>query len=235
MDKVEFRRREHPARRASAGVGHARCEMPAIEQSMDHLLDLMNWKLPFDKGTGRIRRGRGIAIGFKGITAPTTSVAIVNLYGDGSCALYIGTVDMGQGSDTVMAQIAAEVLNIDGRRHQGNSSRHRRDRLTTWGPSARARRSTWERPCGSPPRTQRRKSPGSRPNSGCRDGANVPLAELLRRKYGHAGRQYHRHGAASSPITRSRITKPGRRRKARRSGVSASRARRSRSTPRPVT
>src|SRR5690606_38140092 len=68
---------------------------------------------PLERTKGSIRRGRGVAVGFKGITSPTTSVAIVNLYGDGSCGIYIGTVDMGQGSDTVMAQIAAEVLNLD--------------------------------------------------------------------------------------------------------------------------
>ena len=57
----------------------------------------------------RARPGRGV----QGVSiAPTTSVAIVNLYADGSCGLYCSTVDMGQGSDTIMAQIAAEVLNI---------------------------------------------------------------------------------------------------------------------------
>lgn len=72
----------------------------------------MDWRGPFDRGQGTIRRGRGIAIGFKASIAPTTSVAIVNVYGDGSSSLYISTVDMGQGSDTAMAQIVAETLNI---------------------------------------------------------------------------------------------------------------------------
>jgi CO/xanthine dehydrogenase Mo-binding subunit len=72
----------------------------------------MNWDAPFDRGSGPIRRGRAIAIGFKASIVPTTSVAIVNVYGDGSCSLYISTVDMGQGSDTAMAQIVGEVLNI---------------------------------------------------------------------------------------------------------------------------
>ena len=40
--------------------------------------------------------------------SPTTSVAIVNVFADGSCTLYCGTVDMGQGSDTAMAQLVAE-------------------------------------------------------------------------------------------------------------------------------
>ena len=34
------------------------------------------------------------------------------MYGDGSCSVACGTVDMGQGSDTAMAQIAAETLGL---------------------------------------------------------------------------------------------------------------------------
>jgi len=59
-----------------------------------------------------VRRGRGLALGFKAVISPTTSVAIVNIGGDGSCTLYCGTIDMGQGSDTAMAQMVGEVLNI---------------------------------------------------------------------------------------------------------------------------
>src|SRR5579885_1226918 len=70
----------------------------ALGQMLDQLEQRMGWRQPFDRGSGRLRRGRGIAIGFKGITAPTNSVAIVNIYGDGSCGVYCGTVDMGQGS-----------------------------------------------------------------------------------------------------------------------------------------
>src|SRR5205085_2943955 len=40
------------------------------------------------------------------------SVAMVNIYGDGSCGICCSTVDMGQGSDTAMAQIAAEILGL---------------------------------------------------------------------------------------------------------------------------
>lgn len=42
-------------------------------------------------------------------------MAIVNLYGEGSCAVYSSTVGMGQGSDTVLAQLAAEVLGLEAR------------------------------------------------------------------------------------------------------------------------
>ena len=82
----------------------------AIGKVLDRLAERMDWERPFDRGSGTVRRGRGIAIGFKACVAPTTSVAIVTLNADGSCIVYCSTVDMGQGSDTAMAQIAAEVL-----------------------------------------------------------------------------------------------------------------------------
>jgi CO/xanthine dehydrogenase Mo-binding subunit len=59
-----------------------------------------------------VRRGRGFAIAIKTVTTPTTSVAIVNISADGSVTLYCSTIDMGQGSNTVMAQIVGEVLDI---------------------------------------------------------------------------------------------------------------------------
>jgi len=84
----------------------------ATDAVLERLAERMNWKAPFDRGNGTIRRGRGIAIGFKASISNTTSVAIVNVYGDGSCSVCCNTVDMGQGSDTAMAQIAGETLNM---------------------------------------------------------------------------------------------------------------------------
>ena len=88
-----------------------------IEPVLERLAERMNWERKFDrevadKGRGTIRRGRGIAIGFKASISPTTSMAIVNISADGSCIVYCSTVDMGQGSDTAMAQFAAEALGI---------------------------------------------------------------------------------------------------------------------------
>src|SRR5262249_56591374 len=65
-----------------------------------------------DRGNGTLRRGRGVAIAFKAVISPTTSMAIVNVSADGSATVYVGTVDMGQGSDTAMAQMVGEVLNL---------------------------------------------------------------------------------------------------------------------------
>ncbi len=84
----------------------------ALELVLERLATRMQWDKGFDKGTGTVKRGRGIAIGFKASISPTTSMAIVNISADGSCALYSSTVDMGQGSDTAMAQMVAEVTGI---------------------------------------------------------------------------------------------------------------------------
>jgi CO/xanthine dehydrogenase Mo-binding subunit len=109
IDPIEFRHknliREGRPQATGTPVRHT-----ALLGVLDTLAERMEWSKPFDRGTGTLRCGRGIAIGFKASIAPTTSVAIVNVYGDGSSSLYISTVDMGQGSDTAMAQIVAETL-----------------------------------------------------------------------------------------------------------------------------
>ncbi len=84
----------------------------ALDQVLERLAVRMQWDKPFDRGTETLHRGRGIAIGFKASISPTTSMAIVNLNADGSCNLYSSTVDMGQGSDTALAQMVAEVLGL---------------------------------------------------------------------------------------------------------------------------
>src|SRR5262249_34404018 len=84
----------------------------AIEAVLDRIAARMNWNAPFYRGNAPVRRGRGGAIAFKASISPTTSLAIVNLYSYGSCGFYWSAVDMGQGSDTAMAQIVGEVLNV---------------------------------------------------------------------------------------------------------------------------
>src|SRR4029077_15256375 len=83
-----------------------------LEEVLDRLCERLNWNAPFDRGTGSARGGRGLAIALKAAISPTTSVAMINVSADGSATLYVGTVDMGQGSDTGLAQIVGEALNI---------------------------------------------------------------------------------------------------------------------------
>ena len=61
---------------------------------------------------GSIRRGKGLACMIKATITPSISCAVIKLNEDASLSIYIGTVEMGQGSDTVMAQIAGAELGI---------------------------------------------------------------------------------------------------------------------------
>jgi CO/xanthine dehydrogenase Mo-binding subunit len=79
---------------------------------LERVAEALDWSHPLDRGEGRFARGRGVAVGMKAVLTPTVSGAVVQLNQDASATLLIGTVDMGQGSDTVMAQIVAEVLSL---------------------------------------------------------------------------------------------------------------------------
>ena len=114
VDPVEFRRKNLLRDGRPQATGTIMKDA-AVEQVLDALVEKMNWNSRFDNDSetgGSLRRGRGIAIGFKASISPTTSGAIVNVSADGSIVLYTNTIDMGQGSDTAMAQIVAEVLNV---------------------------------------------------------------------------------------------------------------------------
>lgn len=66
-----------------------------------------------ERKTGKIR-GKGIAVLQKAPSMPTstTTSAIVQMDGDGSAKVMIGAIDMGQGANTAMRQIAAETLDL---------------------------------------------------------------------------------------------------------------------------
>jgi len=68
------------------------------------------------KGTGKpyLRKGIGIAIMMQGTAIPYLDMggASIKMNDDGSFNLLIGATDLGTGSDTVLAQMAAEVLGV---------------------------------------------------------------------------------------------------------------------------
>ena len=111
IDPVEFRRKNLLREGRPQATGTLMKDA-AIEKVLERVSSLMSWEKPFDRGTGTVRRGRGIAVGFKACIANTTSLAAVNINADGSVTVYTSCVDMGQASDTAMAQIAAEVLHV---------------------------------------------------------------------------------------------------------------------------
>jgi putative selenate reductase molybdopterin-binding subunit len=66
------------------------------------------------RGTGRLRRGVGVACSMQGsgIAGVDFAGAFLKLNEDGSFNLQVGATDLGTGSDTVLAQIAAETLGV---------------------------------------------------------------------------------------------------------------------------
>jgi CO/xanthine dehydrogenase Mo-binding subunit len=155
----------------------------AIERVLDALAERMNWNAPFDRGTGVIRRGRGIAIGFKASVAPTTSVALVNVAADGSASLSMNTVDMGQGSDTAMAQIVAEVLDLE---TDAVRIVHPDSDVTPFDMGTLGSRSTYHMGLAVKRAAEeaRDKLKALAAEVGVPKGSNLPLAELFVRRYG---------------------------------------------------
>jgi CO/xanthine dehydrogenase Mo-binding subunit len=111
VDPVEFRQR-NLLRRGSVHHTGTVLRDTANEEVLDELALAMDWRRPVDPGTGSLRRGRGVAIALKAVVTPSTSGAVVRLNADGSASVMCPTVDVGQGSNTVMAQLVSETLGL---------------------------------------------------------------------------------------------------------------------------
>jgi len=74
--------------------------------------DDSEWRQPSDKPN--IRRGLGFAMAMHGTAIPGLDMggASIKINDDGSFNLLVGATDLGTGSDTVLAQIAAEVVGV---------------------------------------------------------------------------------------------------------------------------
>ena len=94
------------------------------------------------KRRGRLRRGKGIACMIKASNTESQSEARVCANRDGSFTVFVATVEMGQGSETVMAQIAAEELGISLKRVSFNTHQPDTD-VTPFDAMTSASRSTF--------------------------------------------------------------------------------------------
>lgn len=114
-DPYEFRLRHLLREGDTAPVGTVMHSADFVG-CLNAVTEAIGWNEPLDRGTGRWLRGRGCAVGMKAVLTPTISNATLQVNSDGSATLLISTVEMGQGSNTIMPQIAAEVLGIDSAR-----------------------------------------------------------------------------------------------------------------------
>jgi putative selenate reductase molybdopterin-binding subunit len=125
MDALELRRKnwikegdENPLAQAlgEGKEGYAQviqsCGLPQCLQIVEEKLA---WKEKRGKGrNGRFRRGVGVSLAMHGTAIPGLDMggASIKLNDDGSFNVLVGATDIGTGSDTVIAQIAAEVLGV---------------------------------------------------------------------------------------------------------------------------
>ena len=86
----------------------------ALDRCLKKVHEMIDWdnKYPVrDLGNGKVRAvGMGMAMQGSGITSVDVGSASLKINDDGFYTLSIGAADMGTGCDTILAQIAAEVL-----------------------------------------------------------------------------------------------------------------------------
>jgi CO/xanthine dehydrogenase Mo-binding subunit len=62
---------------------------------------------------GRWVKGKGLACAYKAVKTPTVSAAFVKIDEDASASIVTSTVEVGQGSHTILMQIASSILGIE--------------------------------------------------------------------------------------------------------------------------
>ncbi|HLI07726.1 MAG TPA: molybdopterin cofactor-binding domain-containing protein [Ktedonobacteraceae bacterium] len=125
MDPLEFRRKNHVQKgdwdpmegEVIDGVFHSKRQFRScgLPQCLERGAAAFGWYEPFDRGDGKpIRRGRGMATAMQGSGVASFELggASIKLNEDGSFNVMTGATDIGQGSDTVLGQIAAEALGV---------------------------------------------------------------------------------------------------------------------------
>jgi len=126
MDPVDLRRRNHIREGetspifAELGEGREGVAMTinscGLPDCLTEGMDAFGWEEKRGRrpGTGPLRRGVGMATFMQGSGIPLIDMAAatIKMNDDGSFNLLIGATDLGTGSDTILGQIAAEVLGV---------------------------------------------------------------------------------------------------------------------------
>jgi putative selenate reductase molybdopterin-binding subunit len=125
MDPLEFRRKNHVQKGdldpmemvEEKGIWRSKRQFRScgLPQCLEQGAAAFGWFEPFDRGDGKpIRRGRGMATAMQGSGVASFELggASIKLNEDGSFNVMTGATDIGQGSDTILGQIAAEALGV---------------------------------------------------------------------------------------------------------------------------
>jgi xanthine dehydrogenase YagR molybdenum-binding subunit len=114
MDPLEFRRKNYTTK-SLGGTGD-----PYSSKGLDRCYDLGAEAIGWGRrnptpgaGTGKVRRGLGMATQIWGGAGTPGTLADLMLYPDGSIEIKCGTQDIGCGTRTHMAVVAADTLGLD--------------------------------------------------------------------------------------------------------------------------
>lgn len=112
MDPLEFRLKNLLHNGDTFATGQV-LEDVAFEECLLDVADAIDWKSGYKEVTpeGKLR-GKGLSVIIKGMLTPGVSNAAVEITAGGAVRLHSGTVELGQGARTIMAQIAADVLDL---------------------------------------------------------------------------------------------------------------------------
>ena len=106
LDPIELRRRNvlAPLERPWPGVRGMDADLQADLSLVEHALD---WGAPLEPG-----HGRAICLSASDAGSEPVTTAIVRVHPDGSVTVSCGSTEIGQGSSTVLAQIAAAEMGV---------------------------------------------------------------------------------------------------------------------------
>ena len=107
MDPVEFRLKNAFEEGDRSATGEI-LDSVSVKECIAKVAEALEW----GKGPKLPNRGKAICTWHKFSAPGTTSSAVVKVNGDGSVILLTGATEIGQGSNTVLAQIVAEELGI---------------------------------------------------------------------------------------------------------------------------
>ena len=119
MDPLEFRKKNCMRPGYVDPHTHVKCNTYGLAECMEKGREFIRWdekRREYENQTGPVRKGIGMAIfcyktGVYPISLETASCRMI-LNQDGSMQLQMGATEIGQGADTVFAQMAAEVTGI---------------------------------------------------------------------------------------------------------------------------
>lgn len=114
IDPIELRMMNAIRKGDEDPINHRVVRSCALPECVARAREVFGWEQRQPVREGVIRRGYGVAFAMQGsgVGGQELGGATIKLNEDGSFNLMTGATDIGQGSDTVLAQIAAETLGV---------------------------------------------------------------------------------------------------------------------------